>query len=110
MLQPSESQGDVKQSKEEAFFDWLIDNINEITKDLPKSNHSLLSLSKLLLSNEKLNLKEYFGSNYYQSHLVSGVLDGKEHIWIVIGTNHVNSSINHPITQIQNGLLIYNHY
>ena len=36
---------------------------------------------------KKLNLKEYFGSNYYQSHLVSGVLDGKEHIWIVIGTS-----------------------
>lgn len=87
LLQPSESQGDVKQSKEEVFFDWLIDNINEITKELPKSNQTLLSLSEVLLSNEKLNLKEYFGSNYYQSHLVSGVLDGKEHIWIVIGTS-----------------------
>ena len=36
LLQPSESQGDVKQSKEEVFFDWLIDNINEITKGVTK--------------------------------------------------------------------------
>ena len=60
LLQPSESQGDVKQSKEEVFFDWLIDNINEITKELPKSNQTLLSLSEVLLSNEKIKFKRIF--------------------------------------------------
>lgn len=85
LLQPSESQGDVKQSKEEVFFDWLIDNINEITKELPKSNQTLLSLYKVLLTNKKIKDLNNIFDSCYQSHLVSGTLNGKEHIWIVIG-------------------------
>lgn len=81
LLQPSESQNDVKKSEEETFFDWLIDNINDITKELPKSNQTLLSLYEVLLSNEKVkDLKNIFDKYYYQHHIVSGTLNGKEHI------------------------------
>ncbi len=53
LLQPNESQDNIERTKEETFFYWLIDNINEITKDLPRSNQTLLSLSEVLLTNKK---------------------------------------------------------
>lgn len=91
LLQPNESQYNIERTKEELFFDWLIDNINDITKDLPKSNQTLLSLYEVLLSNEKVkDLKNIFDTYYYQHHIVSGTLNGKEHIWIVIGRSELD--------------------
>lgn len=85
ILKPITSQDTIEKYEEELFFDWLIDNINNITNELPKSNQTLLNLYKLLLSNEKIkNLKNIFNS-YYKYYLVNGTLNGTKHIWIVIG-------------------------